>query len=189
MTAIEFPILSTDSLILDQLIHSDASHVFKIFSDSQVVEHYDVDKFKTELDAIRLIKHFDVLFESNSGIRWAIRDKNTMQLIGSCGFVNWNPFDHTAVISYELATEYWGRGYASQAVTAMINHVFAESFQFYVHRIEAYISPSNLASEKLIKKHKFEFEGTLREKSYWGDAFHDMNMFSLLNREWSRSNS
>ncbi|WP_158972562.1 GNAT family N-acetyltransferase [Paraglaciecola sp. L3A3] len=185
MTNTVFPILTCKNLLLDQLKHQDSDDIFQIFSDPAVVEHYDVDIFKTQLDAIRLIKHFESLFENNSGIRWAIRDKQTKEFIGSCGFSNWNPFDHTAVISYELAKQHWGKGYATEAVTAMINFVLSENFHFYVHRIEAYILPTNQASEKLIQKHGFQLEGTLREKSYWGETFHDMNIFALLRRDWT----
>ena len=125
------------------------------------------------------------MFKGDGGIRWAIRDKKTGQFIGSCGYSNWNKFDHSAVISYELAQAHWGKGYASEALKSIINFIFDPSFHFYVHRIEALILPSNLASVTLAKRHHFEFEGTLKEKCYWNESFHDMNMFALLRNNWT----
>jgi ribosomal-protein-alanine N-acetyltransferase len=180
----KFPVLTSQRLKLDRLTQKDINNIYSIFSDPAVIEHYDVEIFKDKNEASELIKYFNALYDGDGGIRWAIRDKKTGKFIGSCGYSNWNPFDHSAVISYELAKAHWGKGYASEALQCIINFIFDESFHFYVHRIEALILPSNQPSEILAKRHHFEFEGTLKEKCYWNNSFHDMNMFGLLRKNW-----
>lgn len=185
MDPIEFPILTSQRLKLDSLTELDIDDVFAIFSDPRVIEHYDVEKFRDKREAKELIDYFAQLHSRNGGIRWAIRHIESGEFIGSCGYSSWNPFDHSAVISYELGPAYWGKGYASEALSRIINYVFNSDFQFYVHRIEALILPSNQASKDLVMKHHFEYEGTLKEKCYWNGAFHDMQMFGLLRKNWS----
>jgi ribosomal-protein-alanine N-acetyltransferase len=180
----EFPVLTSQRLTLDRLTQKDINNVFGIFSNPAVIEHYDVDIFKSKTEASNLIQYFSQLFKAGNGIRWAIRDKVSGEFIGSCGYSNWNEFDHSAVISYELTPNFWGKGYASEALQAIINFVFDQGFSFYVHRIEALILPSNKASATLATRHQFEFEGTLKEKCYWNDRFHDMNMYALLRKNW-----
>jgi ribosomal-protein-alanine N-acetyltransferase len=157
--------------------------VFAIFSDPKIIEHYDVERFKTIDEADQLIEYFDARFDSNTGIRWAIRDKSTGDFLGTCGFTNWNEFDHSAVVGYELSKGFWGKGYATEAVASILSFIFADSFHFYVHRVEALILPSNKPSETLVKSLGFRLEGTLRGKCYWNNDFHDMNMFGILRNE------
>ena len=179
----EFPIIKTQRLLLDKLTKDDREPLFSIFSDPKIIEHYDVERFKTIGEADHLIEYFDARFDSNTGIRWAIRDKLSGGLLGTCGFTHWNEFDHSAVVGYELATEHWGKGYATEAVGTIINFIFDEDFHFYVHRVEALILPNNKPSETLVKSLGFRLEGTLRGKCYWNNDFHDMNMYGILRNE------
>ena len=179
----EFPIIETSRLLLNRLTKQDREPLFAIFSDPNVIEHYDVELFKSIDEADRLIDYFDARFDSNTGIRWAIRDKLSGEFLGTCGFTNWNEFDHSAVVGYELSKQNWGKGYAIEAVGAIINFIFEERFHFYVHRVEALILPSNTPSQKLVKNLGFSLEGTLRGKCYWNNDFHDMNMFGVLRNE------
>lgn len=183
MSESNFPCLETPRLLLNKLTAEDHEPLFAIFSDPNVIKHYDVERFKTIDEAERLIAYFDARFASNTGIRWAVRDKVNQRFLGTCGFTNWNEFDHSAVIGYELAKEFWGKGYATEAVGEILNFIFADSFHFYVHRVEALILPSNKPSESLVKKLGFCLEGTLRGKCYWNNDFHDMNMFGILRNE------
>ncbi|WJG08929.1 GNAT family N-acetyltransferase [Aliiglaciecola sp. LCG003] len=178
-----FPILTTQRLKLNQLLVSDRDALFAIFSDPKVIEHYDVEKFTKIEEADNLVSYFDARFESDTGIRWAIRDNESGTLVGTCGFTHWNQYDHSAVIGYELSPDCWGKGIAFEAVSSIIEFILSEQFHFYVHRIEALALPSNLPSQKLLKKLGFEFEGTLRGKCYWNGDFHDMDMFGLLRKQ------
>ena len=183
MSNLEFPTLETPRLLLNRLTKDDRESVFCIFSDLDIIKHYDVERFKTMDEADQLIAYFDARFDSNTGIRWAIRDKSSGEFLGTCGFTHWNEFDHSAVVGYELSKNYWGKGYATEAVGTIINFIFAASFHFYVHRVEALILPSNEPSKKLVKRLGFCLEGTLREKCYWNNDFHDMSMFAVLRNE------
>lgn len=183
MTKLAFPVLKTSRLLLNRLTKDDREPLFSIFSDTDIIKHYDVERFKTIDEADQLIAYFDTRFDSNTGIRWAIRDKSSGEFLGTCGFTHWNEFDHSAVVGYELSKKYWGKGYATEAVGSIINFIFSDSFQFYVHRVEALILPSNKPSEKLIKNLGFCLEGTLRGKCYWNNDFHDMNMYGILRNE------
>jgi ribosomal-protein-alanine N-acetyltransferase len=183
MSNLTFPIIETPRLLLNKLTKLDRAPLFAIFSDPKIIEHYDVERFKSIDEAERLIAYFDARFDSNTGIRWAIRHKLSGEFLGTCGFTNWNEFDHSAVVGYELSKDYWGKGYATEAVGAIISFIFAESFHFYVHRVEALILPSNKPSETLVKGLGFRLEGTLRGKCYWNNDFHDMNMFGILRNE------
>ncbi|TRY32152.1 GNAT family N-acetyltransferase [Aliiglaciecola sp. M165] len=180
MPLTSFPNLATLRLTLNQLTLQDRDELFAIFSDPRVIEHYDVERFKDPDEAVKLVEYFDARFDSDTGIRWAIRENHSGQFVGTCGFTHWNQYDHSAVIGYELSPMFWGKGYAREAIHQICQFIFDENFHFYVHRIEALILPSNLPSQTLVKKLGFKLEGTLKEKCYWNGDFHDMQMYGLI---------
>lgn len=183
------PVLQSERLILDKLLPSDSDNIFAIFSDPEVVRHYDVELFKDPAEGLNLIEYFDARFNSGTGGRWAVRSKETGKFLGSCGFNNWNEFDYSAVIGYELNRKHWGHGYAQEAINIIVDFIFDDNFEFYINRIEALILPTNLPSAKVAQKCGFVFEGALRDKCYWNESFHDMNMFSLLRKDWLQQKS
>lgn len=175
-----FPEIKTKRLTLDELRENDINEIFAIFSDPDVIQHYDVEQFKSPSEAEHLIHYFQSRFDKNQAIRWAIRPNGSDKLIGSCGFTSWNEFDYSAIVGYDLMPAHWGKGYAKEAVSAILALAFSDDFPFKVNRIESVIMPSNRPSISLCEKLGFQFEGTLREKVYCDGQFHDMNLYSLL---------
>ena len=72
----------------------------------------------------------------------------------------------TAELGYSLATRYWGRGYATEAVDATVERLFD---QWAVHRVSAMIHPDNDASATVLERIGFVFEGRTIG-SYWVDG-------------------
>jgi ribosomal-protein-alanine N-acetyltransferase len=95
-----FPIIEPPRLFLNKLTKHDREPLYAIFSDPKIIEHYDVERFKSITEADCLVEYFDARFDarfdSNTGIRWAISDKTLGEFLGTCGFTNWNEFVHSA---------------------------------------------------------------------------------------------
>ncbi|MBE1298854.1 MAG: GNAT family N-acetyltransferase [Alteromonadaceae bacterium] len=185
----KFPKLYTERLQLDPIHDKDVKEIFSIFSDPDVIAHYDIEKFHEVSEAANLINYFKSQVESGNGIRWAIRSKGKARLLGTCGFNSWNQYDHSAIIGYDLAKKHWGQGFAAEAVTAIINHIYSKDFRYFINRIEASILTTNTPSIALCEKLGFHFEGVLREKAYFGAKFHDMSLYSLLKKDWFERNA
>ena len=89
---------------------------------------------------------------------------------------------HTAEIGYTLHTWARGRGFATEAATALIGHLVED---IGVHRLEASTHPGNIASGRVLERLGFSLEGIKRE-SYWvDDVVTDDAMWGLLARDWS----
>lgn len=184
MPTAPFPILTSERLLLNELKKTDRKQIYAIFSDEQVTAHYDVERFKEISEADNLIKYFQSRYETQTGIRWAIRKKGDTTLIGTCGFNSWNQFDASVILGYDLAPKHWGKGYAGESVKCILDYAFSSKFPFKLNRIESLILPSNLPSIAVSENAGFKFEGVMREKCFWNGAFSDMNLYSLLRREF-----
>jgi [ribosomal protein S5]-alanine N-acetyltransferase len=180
-----FPQLETSRLLLTELVHTDASGVFDVFSNERVIEFYDMPAFTTITEAEQLIQRMRDRYESKLGIRWAIRLKSSNALIGTCGFNSWAPAMRNAVVGYDLGESFWGKGLATEVLIEIVAAGFAGTLACgELHRIQADTVVGNVRSEKVLTRIGFEEEGLRRECGYWKGAYHDLKCFGLLRCEF-----
>ncbi|WP_440114881.1 GNAT family N-acetyltransferase [Paenibacillus sp. QZ-Y1] len=169
--------LHTERLHLRKMKVSDSPSLFKIWSDSDVTQFMNVSCFTDVEQAKEMITLLDDLSQDRKAIRFSIIQKESNEIIGSCGYNSLDFGNLKAEIGYDIAKSYWGKGYASEAVCSLVDHAFSS---LKLNRIEAKVNPENLNSIKLLQKLHFTLEGTLREYERVGDRFNDINMYSKL---------
>ena len=106
--------------------------------------------------------------------------KESGEPIGTIGFYNYVNFHMRATIGYDLLREYWGNGYMTEAVNAMIDYGFK---RLGLIRIEATVDPENKASVRVLERAGFELEGHMRKRYLYKDRFHDELMFGIVKEE------
>ncbi|UOB66548.1 GNAT family N-acetyltransferase, partial [Bacillus thuringiensis] len=119
-----FPKLETERLQLRELTLLDAETMFQYFSKESVIRYFGMDSFQNIEQAKTTIQTFKNRYEEGSVFRWGIEKKGTGQLIGTCGFHLINNHHKRAEIGYELDDTYWGQGYASEALQAILAYGF-----------------------------------------------------------------
>lgn len=85
-----------------------------------------------------------------AGFYWVLTDDGERVLIGNGGLIREEP-DRIA-LGYSVLDEYQGRGYATEAVAAILAFGFADPG---VERIVAYTYPSFAASRRVLEKSGF----------------------------------
>ena len=137
--------------------------------------------------ATSLINFFNLRFDESTGIRWAIRLKETNLLLGTCGFNTWNPKMKNAVIGYDLFPSFWGNGYTTEAVHEIIKAAFLGKLSCgKLNRIQADTIPGNTASESVLLKIGFQEEGLRRESGFRKNQFHDLKCYGLIRSEYNK---
>ncbi|SCN32558.1 Ribosomal-protein-alanine acetyltransferase [Bacillus cereus] len=179
----EFPKLETERLQLRELTLLDAETMFHYFSKESVIRYFGMDSFENIEQAKTTIQTFKTRYEEGTVFRWGIEKKGTGQLIGTCGFHLINKHHKRAEIGYELDDTYWGQGYATEALQAMLGYGF-ETLQLI--RIAAVVYVENKASQKLLSKAGFQEEGLLRKHMIQNGVAHDTILYSLLKEEWKK---
>lgn len=169
--------LHTKRLYLRKMKVSDASSLFRIWSDPDVTKFMNVSSFTREIQAKEMIELLDGLAQTNEAIRFTIIELESTKIIGSCGY-NSLDFEHAkAEIGYDITKEFWGKGYASEAIYSLVEYAF---MTLELNRIEAKVHPENVNSIKVLQKLNFTFEGTLRQTERVNGQFHDLNIYSKL---------
>ncbi|EZP76902.1 N-acetyltransferase [Parageobacillus genomosp. 1] len=172
-----FPILETERLLLREIVKEDAQGIFDCFSNSDVTRYYGLDPLTSIEQAEELVESFAKNYKEKRGIRWGIEIKGKKGIIGTIGFNAWSPKHKRAEIGYELHPKYWRKGYATEAVSAVISYGFKE---LDLTRIGAVVFLENKASNELLTKLGFQKEGVLRSYMYQNGVPYDTNVYSLL---------
>ncbi|MDE6626103.1 MAG: GNAT family N-acetyltransferase, partial [Lachnospiraceae bacterium] len=99
-------------------------------------------------------------------------------IIGSVNFskILHGPFSATS-IGYKIDISHQGQGYATEACAAAIPIIFSN---YQIHRIEARVSPNNIASIKLLEHLDFRFEGIEYQSIEVNGRYQDHYRYSLL---------
>ncbi len=71
----------------------------------------------------------------------------------------------------------WGRGLGSDALETVVDVCFA---QWNIHRISAKSEVGNVRAHRWLRRAGFLLEGTLRDASFFNNAFHDQLSFARL---------
>jgi ribosomal-protein-alanine N-acetyltransferase len=174
----DFPRLETERLVLRELVTGDALDVFRVGGDDRVMRFYDMDTFVDEERALTFIEAQRARFECKQGVRWGIVLRSEDRVVGWTGFTP--VAEMRAEIGYVLAQHAWGSGFATEAVRAVVGHVFRTTD---INRLEAYTYPENVASVRVLEKTGFRLEGLMREWGFWRGGFHDMQMNALLRKD------
>lgn len=103
------------------------------------------------------------------------------EIAGSVGFVKFDKDNASGEMGYWLNQNLQGKGIMTNSVKRLINYTFKTKA---INRIEIKVAKENLKSIAIPKRLGFQYEGTLREAAQYYDKFHDIELYSLLKREW-----
>lgn len=173
----EFPVLTTERLVLRQLRLGDAERMFAMRSDPEVMRHVNRPMATSIDDATALIERINTNIAANEALHWAITLKGVDSFIGLIGLWRMVKEHHYAELGYTIMREQWGRGVASEAIAAVVECGFGT---LGFHRIEAITRPANNASMRALEKNGFVREGYFRENIFWNGMFHDSVHYGRL---------
>lgn len=172
-----FPELDTTRLQLIEVTPEHGPALFHILSNADVTRFYGMDPLRKQEDALHIIESFKQTFDSQQGIRWGmiIRDGGTF--IGTIGLNHLSLYSKKAEIGFELDPAHWRRGYAAEAIEAVLTYAYET---LGLHRMGAVTFLENRASIQLLTRIGFKEEGILRGYLFQGGTSHDGRIFSLL---------
>ncbi len=177
-----FPALQTDRLFLRQLTPDDIEFVFQHFRDPQVTRYLMDEPPVADYAQAQAIIDFYSEPEGKTHNRWALVRRADGRLIGTCGYHKWVTAHGRAEIGYDLSPDWWGQGYMTEALRAVIRHGFA---RMGLNRIDALVYVENARSIQLLQRLGFRQEGLLRDYFCLDGVFYDHALFALLRRDWN----
>lgn len=180
LTSPDFPALFTDRIVLRAAVPGDAEQYHALLSILEVTRYSDWPDNPTSTHVNRVVKWMSEACDKGKGCAWIMEARDTGQVIGAIRFNSVHKPSKCAELGYELHPLFWGKGLMTEALAAVVDCGFGH---FSLNRIEAWTLPGNTASDRVLEKTGFSYEGTLRQKGWFKGAFHDFRMFSRLRGE------
>jgi aminoglycoside 6'-N-acetyltransferase len=109
--------------------------------------------------------------------QFALEDKASGSFIGDCGLRIMETDARLAQIGYTIAKANWNKGFATEAVTALVAHAFAT---LPLHRITASADARNTASCRVLEKSGFTREALFRQSEWFKGEWADDAVYAIL---------
>jgi len=173
--------LETERLILRPVEESDALDLCPIMNDPEVTQNLLLPHPYTEERAILWIRNAREALERRERYEMAVVPKDVGRAIGICSLyrVSWEHL--SAEIVYWIGKDHWGKGYVTEAARRMLEYAFAE---LGLERICVGCFTRNKASERVIEKLGFQYEGIARGEFKKGDERFDTLHFAMLREDY-----
>ncbi|HOA14775.1 MAG TPA: GNAT family protein [Bacillota bacterium] len=178
---LQFAPITTDRLTIRLLEEKDAEVFFRYRT---MPEIYEYQSWVPE--SLESIRKFTIAnatapsFQPGVYTQLAIIKRQDGSLIGDMAVILKDD-GAQAEIGFSLIPENQGKGYAAEAVTAIISHLF---YEIGLHRIFASVDPDNKKSIKLIERLGFRLEAHFKKSYLMRGSWYDDCIYGMLAEEW-----
>lgn len=178
------PTLETDRLILRGMRVSDTEDMFEYARRPSVTQYLTWNPHTDPAETREYLTYVGQRYRTGDFYDWAVVDRESGHMIGTCGFTSFNCPHDTAEIGYVLNPAYQGKGLATEAVRRVLDFGFDE---LGLHRIEAHFMEGNDASRRLMERVGMAFEGYARESMRIKGRFCTIGTCAILRYEYRHS--
>jgi Acetyltransferases, including N-acetylases of ribosomal proteins len=180
-----FPHIVTDEMILRKIIPQDIDPLFEIYNNENLFKYSPNMQKKNRATVENMIGHFERDFHKGKEIFLGIcTSDNPDNIVGVAEIFDYDKDVNMVTIGYRLNDRFWGKGFATQAVKALIGYLFTE---IGINRIQAFVMPENEKSLNVLRRNGFVEEGVIRQGYIWkGKGTVDLTLFSMLKAEYDR---
>lgn len=175
------PTLHTERLLLRPFTVADAEPLFALQSNADVLRYWDAPPWNEPSRATRFLEGCRRMADEGTGARLVIERADGGAFAGWCGLIGWDTEHRSAGVTYVLDKRFWGQGFATEAVRALLQWAFGA---LDLNRVQTETDTRNLASARVLEKLGFVREGTLREDCVVNGEVSDSWVFGLLRRDW-----
>jgi [ribosomal protein S5]-alanine N-acetyltransferase len=175
------PVLAGPRIRLRGPREDDGDDLFALFSEESTMRFWSRPPMRRRHEADSLIASILEGFERRQMLNWVIADRSDDRVIGSCTLYDIHVPHLRGALGYALRVERCGQGLASEAVALALRWGFG---RLGLNRIEADTHPDNVASQRLLQRMGFTFEGRLRQHFATLDELQDSSIWGLLAEEW-----
>ena len=181
VTFSNMPVLETERLVLRRMRPSDAEDMYDYASRADVTEYLLWSPHPSVRYTADYLKYIKSRYALGDFYDWAVIEKISGRMIGTCGFTRFDLPHNCGEIGYVLNPDFHGKGYATEAARRVIEFGFSE---LGLHRIEAKFMQGNDASLHVMERLGMTFEGYRRDGMLVKKKYRTIGICSILIGEW-----
>ncbi len=174
------PTLETARLLLRPLCVADADDMYRYAQRADVTEYLLWSPHPSASYTRDYLAYIEERYAMGDFYDWAIVEKESGRMIGTCGFTAVDAPHNVGEIGYVLSPEYHGKGYATEAAARVLRFGFET---LSLHRIEAKFMQGNDASLHVMEKLGMRFEGYRRDGMLVKGRYRTIGICALLEQD------
>ena len=178
--------IETARLRVRLLEEADLADLFAVNGDPEVTRFLPYATWETPAAGNAWFKRMTDLQATGTALQFVVVDKAADKAIGTCLLFRHDEPSARAELGFVLGRQYWGGGYMTEALTALIDCSFEN---MGMRRLEAEANPRNSASGKLLTRLGFVREGLARQRWVSKGTPHDVETYGLLHDDWAARRS
>ena len=177
--------IETGRLLLRRFVMSDANEIFREWMSYENISKYMRWEYHKSISETKTFLMNTIAgYEQFNTYQWGIELKNEGILIGAIGANIYSERDRNATVGYCLGERFWNRGYATEALRAVMDYMF---YDVNVNRVEGCSSINNPASGKVMQKAGLIKEGTIRQEYMTGEGeYQDVDLYGLVKEDFEK---
>lgn len=172
--------LETKRLILRPFTEKDVKDVYEYARDPEVTEYLIWEPHSTEEETAEIIESL----YTGEGF-FALEEKSLKKCIG-CFEFRVIPQHQKAGFGCVLNRDFWGKGYMSEALEAVLSLAFNT---LKLNRVESTCYRGNAGSGRVMEKCGMSFEGTGSDELFIKGRFVDVHHYGITQKEYFRQNN
>ncbi len=179
----KMPTLVTDRLIMRKMLVSDYADMYDYASRPLTTKFLLWSPHESPKFSKKYLNYIQGQYREENFYDFALVDKQSGKMIGTCGFTKFDLENNSAEIGYVLSPDFWGKGLAAEA----LRRIMAFGFDtLSLHRITAKIMDGNTQSMRVAEKCGMRHEATLVEAMLIKGQYRTIHEYAILAREWKQ---
>ena len=179
--------ITTDRLTLEPHTFDSIEPLYKWMNDEELVKLEYAGGFKplSKVEVMKILTRYIEHTESGKAVHWAIRLKETGEMIGYCGLIRVNRI-HKSCTTYIVIgeREHWGKGFGKELLKTRMDYVFGT---MGLNRIESAAFSNNQRSLRMVLAVGFKVEGIKVQSKIIDGVFVDEYMVAALREDWEKA--
>lgn len=170
--------ITTKRLLLRPFEIEDAENVYRLCNDNKIHKGTLNLPYPYTMEcALNWIPTHKENFDNDKAYEFAITDRKTGVLYGCISLSNHQEYKN-GECGYWIGSEFWGNGYASEALTALIEFAFVyKDF----HKVYARHFEFNPASGRVMQKSGMVYEGKQIDQVVKDGKFATLILYGIIN--------
>lgn len=181
-TFANIPELETERLILRKMLVRDYEDMFEYAHRADVTKYLTWNPHPNKIYTREYLEYVATRYAAGEFYDWAVIERESGKMIGTCGFTRFDYQSNSAEAGYVLNPLYWGRGYAPEALRAVLEFGFTK---LGLHRVESRYMEGNNSSRRVMEKVGMTYEGMNRQAMLVRGEYKNICVCSILYDEFA----
>ena len=104
-------------------------------------------------------------------------------MVGICNLGDFEDSSRRCEIGYDIKKSKWNKGYATEAIKLLVNFALCD---MNLNRVEAFVTPGNDVSVRVLEKCGFIREGLVRERDFIKGELVDGIIMAILKSDYCK---